>query len=261
MGMHLPFAEMMAFFLALPRMLAFFSVLPMLNRQALPGILRIGVAGVFAVFLVPGLIDPARAMAFDAPRVIALCVNEGVLGFALGFVIAVPLWAFEAMGSYVDNQRGASIAETINPLTGHEASPLGDMFSQMIVVLLFITGGFTALLATIQDSYRVWPVFGLAPDLDAATPQFFLSQLDRMMRIAVLMGAPVIFTMFIAEMGLALVSRFVPQLQVFFLAMPIKSALAMLVFAAYAALLLDYASDEIRDISAGALRNLSAIIR
>jgi type III secretion protein T len=122
--MHLPFAEMMAFFLALPRMLAFFSVLPMLNRQALPGILRIGVAGVFAVFLVPGLIDPARAMAFDAPRVIALCVKEGVLGFALGFVIAVPLWAFEAMGSYVDNQRGASIAETINPLTGHEASPM-----------------------------------------------------------------------------------------------------------------------------------------
>jgi type III secretion protein T len=260
-GVHWPFSEMMAFFLALPRMFVFFSVLPMLNRQALPGILRLGVAGAFSIFLVPGLIEPAAAMRFDIAQVLAICVKEAVLGLALGFVIAIPLWAFEAMGSYVDNQRGASIAETISPLTANETSPLGDMFSQVVIVLLFVTGGFTALVAAIQDSYRLWPVFDMAPNLDAATPQFFLAQLDRMMRIAILMGAPVIFAMFIAEMGLALVSRFVPQLQVFFLAMPIKSALAMLIFAAYAVLLLDYASDEIRDISSGALRSLSTILR
>ncbi|MBK4733246.1 type III secretion system export apparatus subunit SctT [Noviherbaspirillum pedocola] len=260
-GVHLPFDQLMALFLAFPRMLAFFSILPILNRQALPGILRIGVAGAFAIFLVPGLIDPATAMQLDAARVLIICVKEAILGFALGFVTAVPIWAFEAMGNYIDNQRGASIAETINPLTGHEASPLGDIFSQMIVVLLFISGGFSAMVASVQDSYRLWSVLGMGPDFDAATPQFFLSQLDRMTRIALLMGAPVIFTMFIAEMGLALVSRFVPQLQVFFLAMPIKSALAMLIFAAYAVLLVDYASGEIKDMSATALSNLARIFR
>ncbi len=51
--------------------------------------------------------------------------------------------------------------------------------------------------------------------------------------------------MFLAEIGLALVSRFVPQLQVFFLAMPIKSALAMLVLLLYMATLFDYGADYV----------------
>jgi type III secretion protein T len=51
--------------------------------------------------------------------------------------------------------------------------------------------------------------------------------------------------MFLAEVGLAIVSRFVPQLQVFFMAMPIKSAIAMYVFAVYSATLLGYISNEV----------------
>ena len=54
-----------------------------------------------------------------------------------------------------------------------------------------------------------------------------------------------IVAMFLAEMGLALVSRFVPQLQVFFLAMPIKSALAFLVLVLYFSTILDYSRDLI----------------
>ena len=256
-----PFPQLIAFSFGLPRMLAIFSVLPMFNRQALPGILRMGVAASLALFLVPSLIDPALAMDRSVANVLVVCFKEGLLGFALGFVIAIPIWAFEIMGAYIDNQRGASIAQTLNPLTGHDSSPLGDLFSQAIVVLLFATGSFVLIIAAIQDSYRLWPVFSMLPSLDAATPGFLLGQLDRMMRLAILMSVPVMFSMFLAEIGLAIVSRFVPQLQVFFLAMPIKSALAMLVFAVYAALLFAYASDEVKDIGASALQSLSAIIR
>ena len=56
--------------------------------------------------------------------------------------------------------------------------------------------------------------------------------------------------MFLAEMGLALVSRFVPQLQVFFLAMPIKSALAFLVLVLYFSTILDYSLDLIEQTPA-----------
>jgi type III secretion protein T len=54
--------------------------------------------------------------------------------------------------------------------------------------------------------------------------------------------------MFLAELGLALVSRFAPQLQVFFLAMPIKSALALLVLVLYMSTLFEYAGDTVRGI-------------
>jgi type III secretion protein T len=256
-----PFSELMAFGFGLPRMLAIFSVLPMFNRQALPGLLRAGVASSLALFLVPSLINPAAAVDRNVEEILLVCFKETLLGFTLGFVIAIPIWAFETMGAYIDNQRGASIAQTLNPLTGHDSSPLGDLFSQAIVVLLFTTGSFTLIIAAIQDSYRLWPVFSMLPTLDAATPDFLLGQLDRLMRLAILMSVPVMFSMFLAEIGLAVVSRFVPQLQVFFLAMPIKSGLAMLVFAIYGTLLFTYASDAVKDIGASALQGLSVIIR
>lgn len=256
-----PFPELMAFSFALPRMLAIFSVLPMFNRQALPGILRIGVAGSFALFLVPSLIDPASAMERSTAQIILICAKEALIGFLIGFIIAIPVWAFETMGAYIDNQRGASIAQTLNPLTGHDSSPLGDLFSQTIVVLLFVSGGFILIIAAIQDSYSLWPVFSMLPDFDATTPQFLLSQLDRLMRLAIIMSAPVMFAMFLAEIGLAIVSRFVPQLQVFFLAMPIKSAIAIFIFAIYTPLLFDYSFDAVRNIGALALQDLLTIIR
>lgn len=251
----------MAFAFSLPRMLAIFSVLPMFNRQALPGMLRFGVASGFAIFLVPSLVEPASAIDRPTWEIIFICFKEALLGFAIGFVIAIPLWAFEAMGSYIDNQRGASIAQTLNPLTGHDSSPLGDLFSQCGVILLFLTGGFLMMIASIQDSYRIWPVFGMVPDFDISTPSFFLGQLDRLMRLAILLGTPVMFAMLLAEIGLAIVSRFVPQLQVFFLAMPIKSGLAMFMFSIYLPLFFDYAADDVRSIGKSAIETLSEVIR
>jgi type III secretion protein T len=102
-------------------------------------------------------------------------------------------------------------------------------------------------------------VFEWTPQFDVSTPAFLLGLLDRMMRLAVLMGAPVIIAMFLSEIGLALVSRFAPQLQVFFLAMPIKSGLAIFVLAVYAGTLFDFAGIEMADIGNRMLTSLSTI--
>ncbi len=70
-----------------------------------------------------------------------------------------------------------------------------------------------------------------------------LDQLGRFLRLTLLFAAPAIISMFLAEVGLALVSRFAPQLQVFFLAMSIKSALALLVMVLYMNTLFEYAAE------------------
>ena len=56
---------------------------------------------------------------------------------------------------------------------------------------------------------------------------------DNLLTSIVLLGGPVIFILFLSEFGLGMVTRFAPQLNVFFLAMPIKSALAMFFFILY----------------------------
>lgn len=254
-----PFPWLTAVFFSMPRFLAMFSVLPMFNRQALPGILRIGVAFSMSLFVIPSLSIDALDVVRSGGTVMLLLLKEAGIGFLIGFIIALPLWAMDIMGAYVDNQRGASIAATINPLTGHDTSPLGEIFSLAAMTLLLVSGGMFLILEIVYESYRIWPVLEMLPKFSPEMPVELLYLMDRLMRMAVLFSAPVIFVMFLAEIGLGLVSRFVPQLQVFFMAMPIKSALAMFMFSVYTAVLLGYLSKEFENLRDAVLKSIGSM--
>lgn len=194
-----------------PRILALCAMLPLFNRQLLPGMLRY-----------------------------ALCA---AIGLVMGFLVAIPFWIFEAVGFVVDNQRGASLGATINPATGNDSSPLGILFNQAFMVFFLVGGGFMLMLTMLYDSFRLWDLWDWAPTLRRESVPLMLDQLGRFLRLTLLFAAPAIISMFLAEVGLALVSRFAPQLQVFFLAMPIKSALALLVMVLYMSTLFEYAAE------------------
>jgi type III secretion protein T len=254
------FVYLKAFGYAMPRFLAVFTILPLLSREALPMMLRVAAIGSFAIFLTPTLVEGV-ALERDTLAAVGIIMKEVFVGVVIGFVLAIPLWAVETMGDLCDTQRGASIAQMLNPLTSHETSPLGMLFNQAIVTFLFVIGGFLLVLNVIFDSFQIWPVFGWWPRFSADAPKLGLELLDNFMRLAVLLSAPVIFCMFLAEAGMALVSRFVPQLQVFFLAMPVKSAIAMLVFAIYGVVLFEYCHELLLETFREANRVVSGMFR
>jgi type III secretion protein T len=246
------YSEAKAFVMTLaftqPRILAMFLVLPIFNQQLVPGLLRFAIAGALGVVAVPVLMPQVAAADLNALQVVMLVLKEAFVGFVIGYLAAIPFWIFEAAGFLIDNQRGASIAATLNPLTGNDSSPLGLLFNQAFIVFFLVTGGFSLLLGVLYDSFSLWSLTDWAPAFRAESIPLFLGQLDRLVRVAMLFAGPVLVAMFLSEVGLALVSRFAPQLQVFFMAMPIKSGLAMLVLVLYAATLFDYGADEVASI-------------
>lgn len=255
-----PFQHIAALAYALPRILGVFLVLPLMGRETMPVFLRMALACSLAIFVVPLLLHPV-AQPRSIPIQLLVVMKESLLGFLLGFILSVPLWAVEAMGDITDVQRGAAISQTLNPLTGHDTSPLGELFNMAVVTFMLVIGGFTAMVGVLFESYRLWPVFDWWPPLAPDASLVVLRMLDQYMLLAVLLASPVILVMFLAEMGLALMSRFVPQLQVFFLAMPIKSGLAMLMFALYAVVLFDHVEVVIQDNTRGALSALHDMLR
>lgn len=240
--------ELKTFLIALgltqPRILSMFIALPLFNVQLVPGLLRFGIAGVLGLIAAPLIHTQLGAFDQVSPGVWAILIaKEAFVGFTIGLIMALPFWIFEAVGFLIDNQRGASISATLNPLTGNDSSPLGILFNQAFIVFFLVSGGFSLMLGGLYDSFRLWPVMDWAPQFKAASVPLFLDQLDRLMRTAILLAAPAVVAMFMAELGLALISRFAPQLQVFFVAMPIKSGLAVLILILYASSLFDYGAD------------------
>ena len=129
------------------------------------------------------------------------------------------------------------MASSVDPLTGSDSTPLGTMLLQAFATYFVSSGAFLVLLGLVYQSYIIWPLTTFVPSFGAAGPTFYLGLLDSLMMLTVAISGPVIAAMFLSEFGLALISRFAPQLNVFFLAMPVKSGLAVLVLIFYLPLL------------------------
>ena len=235
--------------LAIPRVLAMCSMVPLMSSQTLPRLPRYGLATGFALVLVPMLQPGYAATDLNAVRVVLIVLKEVFVGVTMGFLVAIPFWIFEAVGFVVDNQRGASLGAVLNPATGNDSSPLGILFNQAFLVFFLVGGGFSLMLTMMYDSFRIWSLWDWTPVLHMSSVPLLLDQLSRLARLVLLFAAPAMVAMFLAELGLALASRFAPQLQVFFLAMPIKSALALFVLVLYMSTLFDYAGETTRGIS------------
>jgi type III secretion protein T len=234
--------------LSQPRILALCVMLPLFSRQMMPGMIKYGLSASLGLVLVPVLAPEYARLDLQVLDLMLLLIKELFIGFSMGLLAAIPFWIFEAVGFVVDNQRGASMGSILNPATGSDSSPLGILFNQAYIVFFLVSGGFTLLLTVVYDSFLLWDLWHWKPTLRAESIPLILDQFSRLMRMTLLWAAPAMIAMFLAEFGLALASRFTPQLQVFFLAMPIKSALALLVLVLYMSTLFEYASETSNDI-------------
>ncbi len=240
---------LIVFTFGMPRIIGVFAMLPIFSRQILPGMVRNSVAASLVLFIFPVIADGAPTADLTIMTGLAIALKETLIGILIGFGAASVFWVMESVGFFIDNQRGATMASSMDPLTGSQTSPLGILLTQTVTVIFFVGGGFLMLLGAIYASYRIWPVFSFFPNLTAEAIPYFLGLLDWIIAFTILLAAPVIIAMFMTEFALGLVSRFAPQLNVFFLAMPIKSAVGMLILVIYAGLLMSFFKDELHKLS------------
>ena len=224
---------LLVFAFGLPRMIGVFVMIPIFNQSVLPGRTRMSVIVSLVLFLFPVYSHGVDLEAYTPVHLGAIMFKEAVIGLLMGFGLSVIFWAVESAGFFIDNQRGSTMASSVDPLTGSQTSPLGIFLMQVITVFFMIGGGFFVTLLAVYESYTLLPVFEFMPRINPEGAVYFISILDRIMALAVVLAAPALVAMFLAEFGLGLVSRFAPQLNVFFLSMPVKSAVGIFVLILY----------------------------
>lgn len=230
--------------ISLARVFAFISMAQILSAGTISRLPRNAVIMALCVPVVPVNYLAMVGVEHTAATFALMFVKEYAIGFVLGYAIGWLFWAVQAAGALIDNQRGAAIAASIDPLQGHETSPLGNLFSQTFTTYLFTTGGILVILNILYTSFTIWPVTRMIPLVMERFPELMIEILDMFMEIMFVIAAPVVGIMFLAEFSLALVSRFAPQIQVFILAMPIKSGIAMFILVLYFQTLFPYAQSQ-----------------
>ena len=225
--------------LAMARFGGAFAICPALTDSMIPGIARRAAVLGFAFLAIPHV---KAGMPPGEPNMwmfALLAAKEAFIGFLLGFFAAIPFWVAENIGNFIDNQRGATMGEVYSPLNGAQVSTTGIFFTQVVSTLFFVSGAVLVLLGAIYTSYSIWPVFGNWVQLAPQAPAQILATVDAMLMKTVIISAPVIIIMFLATLGLGLVNRTAPQLNVFFLSMPVKSALGVAMLIIYLPFIMD----------------------
>jgi len=215
------------------------AICPAMTDSMIPGVARRASVFGFALLVVPLVL---REMPPGEPRYLMfslLAFKEALLGFLLGFFASIPFWVAENVGNFIDNQRGATMGEVYSPLSGAQVSTTGIFFTQLVSSIFFIGGVIFIFLGALYKSYQIWPIFNDYFHFMPDAPIQMLGTLSSMLRTTIVIAAPVIIIMFLATLGLGLVNRTAPQLNVFFLSMPVKSALGVAMLIIYLPFIMD----------------------
>ncbi|TDU70692.1 type III secretion protein T [Prosthecobacter fusiformis] len=231
-----------------PRMMSALLISPFFGDQFIQGMARQVVIISLSLMAIPitlqsGIIVPENS--YWPLFLLGVLIKEIAIGMLIGFGTGLVFWIAEGTGFFIDNQRGSSMAEMFDPMSGGSSSLFGVLFTKVLGVLFFLGGGFSAFLTIVYDSYLTWPVFSYFPQFQPTFAMASLNLLDGIMGLIVTYSAPIIIAMFIAEFGLGLMNRFSPQLNVFFLAMPVKSGIASLLIVFYLVFLLNFFKGQI----------------
>jgi flagellar biosynthetic protein FliR len=180
------------------------------------------------VLLTTGLGVPAARVPLEIGPVLATSLSELMIGATLAFGVFAAFGAFSVAGKILDIQSGFGIGSVFDPVTRAGAPLFATMLNLLAVAVFFGMNGHHAFLRGIAFSIQKLPPGASfsALTFDAVTRQFGL-----MFSLGVALIAPVMFCLFLVEVALAIVSRVLPQMNVFVVGMPIKIAAAIAMLA------------------------------
>ncbi|WP_434626738.1 type III secretion system export apparatus subunit SctT [Chromobacterium sp. CV08] len=213
--------------LGFARVAPVFFILPFLNSNVLTGMVRTAVAMMVALGLWPH--PPLAQAAFQALPLMALLMREAAVGLLLGCLLAWPFWVFHALGSIIDNQRGATLSSSIDPANGVDTSELANLFNLFAAAVYLQGGGMGLMLDVMRQSYQLLDPLG--DGLPPLAP--VLGLLNQIIAKSIVLASPVTAALLLSEAVLGLLSRFAPQMNAFAVSLTVKSAVALLIMLLY----------------------------
>ena len=214
------------FLLLFARVGTMLMLIPALGEAVIPSRMRLSFALALTLVLYPLLSGNIPNLPTDTFGVVALLFHEIIVGLILGSIARLIVLATQVAGAVIAFQTGLSFAQTADPTQGGaQGALIGGFLSMLGVVLIFATDLHHVALAAIYDSYMVFSP--TAPLMWGDALQMALGATSAAFVIGVQMSAPFIVFGLVFYFGLGILSRLMPQLQVFFIAMPASIALGL----------------------------------
>src|SRR6202142_1760487 len=239
------------FMLVFARIGAMVMLLPGLGESNIPVRIKLAIALLLTLIILPLHRDAYHVNMDTLTPLLVLMIHEILIVIVLGATARVTLSALQVAGSVIAQQMGLGFATSVDPTTqGQQGVLIGNFLTLLGVTLLFATDSHHLVIAALSDSYAIFsPGETMSSgDIAALATRAFAAAF----KIGLELSAPFLVFGLVFNIGLGLLARLMPQMQVYFVGVPLSILTGFLIFAAVLAAMmgtfLDYFVSVMHDL-------------
>jgi flagellar biosynthetic protein FliR len=215
-----------AFMLTFGRVGAMVMLLPGVGETTLPARVRLTIALVLTAVLLPLHRQAYTVDLSTLGPVIVELVQELIVGAVLGMTARLAISALQIAGSVVAQQLGLGFVTAIDPTQNEQGAIVGNFLAMLGVALIFATDMHHLVIEAMNDSYAIFKPGEMPLTGDVA--QHITQVISTAFRIGIQLAAPFIAFGLLFNLGLGVLSRLMPQMQVFFIGLPLSILLGLM---------------------------------
>src|ERR1700759_4921166 len=211
----------LTYLLVFSRVGAMVMLLPAIGEMGVPSRVRLVLALAIAFALTPQVqanypaVEPSTTVAL-----VILIAQEITAGVLVGAMARIIMRALQVAGYLIATQTGLAYAQTLDPTQNTQGAVLGNFMSLLGTTLIFMTNMHHLAIGAIAGSYRMLPPGGQLPTADMA--QLVIRLVSSSFALGFQLAAPFLVFGFAVYAALGILAKLMPQLQVFFVAVPIN---------------------------------------
>jgi flagellar biosynthetic protein FliR len=218
--------QFVLFLLIFARIASVLVTAPVFSYQVIPVQIKISIAIFFSLALFPLLKDQLPKMNFDLLSFIIAVLLEVVVGLIIGFATSLLFYGMQLAGELIGFDIGLNIASVFDPEIGSSAVT-GQLIYYFAILIFLILNGHHFIIDSMKISYESIPISGFTLN------EHFYKKLIELSAfifvVAIKIAAPVIVAMFLTNVALGILSRVVPQMNIFMVGFPLKIGVGMLI--------------------------------
>ncbi|HEY3295760.1 MAG TPA: flagellar biosynthetic protein FliR [bacterium] len=214
------------FVLVFIRIAGALAVLPLFSHSAIPAMLKAGLAGAIALLLVPTLSGSMPAPSGTILDFFMLAFRETVCGMLIGFAGQFLFYAVDIAGQLIGFQAGFSVVSSIDPNTEAQSTVITQMYNLTAMLVFLAINGHHAMLKAVCDSFHVIPIGKLT--VDSRLFDWTMLSIKDVMVDGIRLAAPLMVTLLLTDVGLGILTRVAPTLNVFVIGFPLKIAITLM---------------------------------
>lgn len=224
-------SQVYAFIIIFVRLGTAVMIMPGIGDGFVPERVRLMFALSFSAVLTPIIGPLLPVLPVGGAAFLLMVMGEFMIGVFIGMVARIFMTALDTAGMLISTQMGLANAQIFNPAMATQGSVMGAFLSITGAVLLMATNMHHVMLEAILDSYKTFPAGALPATWQGDFATVIGQAVNDAFAIGFQFSVPFMVVMMMVYVAMGVLSRVMPQLQVFMLSMPIQIILGFLTLA------------------------------